>query len=159
MVEHLPLAQGVVLEFQDQVHHRAPCMEPASSSAYVSASVAQSFPSLARRAGPPLPLFTFPFNLPAPWPVPLPHPVSFLRPGLPPANGLVPFCVGQLNLTPGPCPRGCGVLNLTLALTLRGSSSGRKIFTPASFLPPSRICLMWDAWVAQRLSVCLQPRV
>ena len=29
-VEHLPLAEGVILESQDQVPHQAPCMEPAS---------------------------------------------------------------------------------------------------------------------------------
>ena len=38
VVEHLPLAQGVVLETQDRVLHQAPCMEPASPSACVSAS-------------------------------------------------------------------------------------------------------------------------
>ena len=38
MVECLPLAQGVILEFQDWVPHRAPCRELASPSAYVSAS-------------------------------------------------------------------------------------------------------------------------
>ena len=37
VVEHLPLAQGVILESQDRVPHWAPCMEPASSSACVSA--------------------------------------------------------------------------------------------------------------------------
>ena len=36
-VEWLPSAQGVIPEFQDQVLHRAPCEEPASPSAYVSA--------------------------------------------------------------------------------------------------------------------------
>ena len=36
-VEHLPFAQGAILEFQDQVPHRTPCMEPASLSACVSA--------------------------------------------------------------------------------------------------------------------------
>ena len=36
-VEHLPLAQGVILETQDRVPHWAPCMEPASFSACVSA--------------------------------------------------------------------------------------------------------------------------
>ena len=30
VVEHLPLAQGMILESQDQVPHWAPCMEPAS---------------------------------------------------------------------------------------------------------------------------------
>ena len=38
VVEHLPLAQGLILESQDRVPHRAPCMEPASPSAYVSTS-------------------------------------------------------------------------------------------------------------------------
>ena len=41
-VEHLPLAQGMILETQDQVPHRAPCVEPASPSAYVSASLCVS---------------------------------------------------------------------------------------------------------------------
>ena len=36
-VVHLSLAEGVVLELQDRVPHRAPCMEPASPSAYDSA--------------------------------------------------------------------------------------------------------------------------
>ena len=36
-VEHLPWAQGLILEFQDRVPHRAPCEEPASPPAYVSA--------------------------------------------------------------------------------------------------------------------------
>ena len=39
VVEHLPSAQGVILEFQDRVPHQVPCMEPASLSAYVSASL------------------------------------------------------------------------------------------------------------------------
>ena len=39
VVEHLPLAQGVILESWDQVPHRAPRMEPASPSAYVYASL------------------------------------------------------------------------------------------------------------------------
>ena len=34
----LPLAQGVILETQDGVPHPALCMEPASPSAYVSAT-------------------------------------------------------------------------------------------------------------------------
>ena len=34
---HLPSAQGVILEIQDRVLHQAPCMEPASPSACVSA--------------------------------------------------------------------------------------------------------------------------
>ena len=38
MVEHLPSAQGVNLGSQDQVPHRPPLGEPASPSAYVSAS-------------------------------------------------------------------------------------------------------------------------
>ena len=38
VVQCLPLTQGVILESQDQVPHRAPYMEPASPSAYVSAS-------------------------------------------------------------------------------------------------------------------------
>ena len=38
-VERQPLAQGVIPESQDQVPHPAPCMEPASSSACVSASL------------------------------------------------------------------------------------------------------------------------
>ena len=33
VVEHLPSAQDVILESQDQVPHRVPCMEPASPSA------------------------------------------------------------------------------------------------------------------------------
>ena len=39
VVERLPLAQDMILETRDQVPHGAPCMEPASSSAYVSASL------------------------------------------------------------------------------------------------------------------------
>ena len=39
VVKCLPLAQGMILESQDQVPHRAPCMEPASPSACVSASL------------------------------------------------------------------------------------------------------------------------
>ena len=35
----LPLAQGMILETLDRIPHRAPCMEPASPSAYVSASL------------------------------------------------------------------------------------------------------------------------
>ena len=34
-----PLAQGVILEARDQVPHQAPCMEAASPSARVSASL------------------------------------------------------------------------------------------------------------------------
>ena len=37
-VEHLPSAQGMILGSQDRVPHWAPCMEPDSPSAYVSAS-------------------------------------------------------------------------------------------------------------------------
>ena len=39
MVGCLPLAQGMILESRDQVPHGAPCMEPASPSACVSASL------------------------------------------------------------------------------------------------------------------------
>ena len=38
-VECLPSAQDVILESWDQVPHQAPCEEPASPSAYVSASL------------------------------------------------------------------------------------------------------------------------
>ena len=38
-VEHLPLAQGGILEFRDRVPHQAPDMEPASPSSCVSASL------------------------------------------------------------------------------------------------------------------------
>ena len=38
-VKRLLSAQGVILESQDQVLHWAPCMEPASPSAYDSASL------------------------------------------------------------------------------------------------------------------------
>ena len=41
-IEHLPLAQGVILESQDRVPHQAPCMRPASLSACVSASLCVS---------------------------------------------------------------------------------------------------------------------
>ena len=41
-VEHLPLAQVVILGFWDQVPHRVPCMEPASHSACVSAPLSVS---------------------------------------------------------------------------------------------------------------------
>ena len=37
-VEYLPFAQVVILESWDRVPHQAPCVEPASLSAYVSAS-------------------------------------------------------------------------------------------------------------------------
>ena len=42
MVEHLPLAQVVIPGSWDQVPHRAPRGEPASPSAYVSASLSLS---------------------------------------------------------------------------------------------------------------------
>ena len=42
VVENLPLAQRMVLESQGQLPHQAPCMEPASPSAYVSVSVSLS---------------------------------------------------------------------------------------------------------------------
>ena len=42
-VEHLSLAQAVILESQDPVPHRAPCMEPASPSACVSLSLSVPF--------------------------------------------------------------------------------------------------------------------
>ena len=41
-VWHLSLAQGVILETRDQIPGRAPCMEPASPSACVSASLCVS---------------------------------------------------------------------------------------------------------------------
>ena len=42
-VWRLPLAQGGILETWDRIPHRAPrCMEPASLSAYVSASLSLS---------------------------------------------------------------------------------------------------------------------
>ena len=41
-VERLPLAQGVILDSQDRVPHQAPCMEPASPSAWVSACLSLS---------------------------------------------------------------------------------------------------------------------
>ena len=37
VVERLPLARGVILESRDRVPHRAPCMDPVSPSACVSA--------------------------------------------------------------------------------------------------------------------------
>ena len=37
-----PSAQGVILEIQDRILRRAPCMEPASPSACVSASLCVS---------------------------------------------------------------------------------------------------------------------
>ena len=42
VVEHLPWAQGVILGSWDRVPHRAPCREPASPSAWVSASLCVS---------------------------------------------------------------------------------------------------------------------
>ena len=39
MVEHLPLAQGLIPESADSVPHRATGEEPASPSAYVSVSL------------------------------------------------------------------------------------------------------------------------
>ena len=42
VVERLPLAQGLILESWDRVPHRAPCMEPASPSACVSAFLSLS---------------------------------------------------------------------------------------------------------------------
>ena len=41
-VERLPSAQGMILESQDRVPRRSPCMEPASPSACVSASLSLS---------------------------------------------------------------------------------------------------------------------
>ena len=41
-VERLPWAQGVILETWDRVPHRASCVEPASPSACVSASLSVS---------------------------------------------------------------------------------------------------------------------
>ena len=38
-VERQPSAQGVILESQDRAPHRAPCMEPASPSVCVFASL------------------------------------------------------------------------------------------------------------------------
>ena len=42
MVEHLPLAQGVIPGSWDRVPHQVPHREPASSSAYVSVSLSVS---------------------------------------------------------------------------------------------------------------------
>ena len=42
VVEHLPSAEGVIPGSWDRVPHRAPCREPASPSAYVSASLCAS---------------------------------------------------------------------------------------------------------------------
>ena len=41
-VWRLPSAQGMILESQDRVPYQAPCMEPASPSACVSASLSLS---------------------------------------------------------------------------------------------------------------------
>ena len=41
-VKYLPLAQGVILGIPDRVPHQGPCMEPASPSACVSASLCVS---------------------------------------------------------------------------------------------------------------------
>ena len=43
VVEHLPLAQGMILGSRDQVPHQAPSGEPASPTAYVSASLCLSY--------------------------------------------------------------------------------------------------------------------
>ena len=43
VVEHLPLAQGVISESWDRVPRGASCMEPASPSACVSASLSVYF--------------------------------------------------------------------------------------------------------------------
>ena len=42
MVEHLPLAQGVIMGSWDRIPHRAPRREPAFPSACVSASLCVS---------------------------------------------------------------------------------------------------------------------
>ena len=42
VVWRLPLAQGAILETRDRIPRRVPCMEPASPSAYVSASLSLS---------------------------------------------------------------------------------------------------------------------
>ena len=44
VVEHLPSAQGVIPGSWDQIPHWAPCMEPPSPSACVSASLSLSVP-------------------------------------------------------------------------------------------------------------------
>ena len=43
VVEHLPLAQGMILESWERVLHQVPHREPASPFAYVSASLSVSF--------------------------------------------------------------------------------------------------------------------
>ena len=42
VIECMPSAQGVILEFQDHVLRQAPCMEPASPPACVSACLSVS---------------------------------------------------------------------------------------------------------------------
>ena len=42
LVRHLPSSQVLILGSWDRVLHRAPCEEPVSPSAYVSASVSVS---------------------------------------------------------------------------------------------------------------------
>ena len=42
VVEHPPLAQGMIPESWDRVLQQLPCREPASPSAYVSASLCVS---------------------------------------------------------------------------------------------------------------------
>ena len=42
-IELLPLAQGMIPEYWDRAPHQAACMEPASLSACVSASLSLSF--------------------------------------------------------------------------------------------------------------------
>ena len=42
VAEHLPSAQSVILGSRDRVPHQAPCVEPASPSACVSASLCVS---------------------------------------------------------------------------------------------------------------------
>ena len=46
MVEHLPLAQGMIPESWDQVLHGVPHRQPASPSAYASASLCVSHQSI-----------------------------------------------------------------------------------------------------------------
>ena len=45
VVEHLRLAQGVILGSWDRIWHQAPLREPASPSAYVSGSLSVSLMS------------------------------------------------------------------------------------------------------------------
>ena len=42
VVEHLPLAQGMILESRDQVPRQAPCMEPASPAVCLCLSLCVS---------------------------------------------------------------------------------------------------------------------